>query len=61
MTKVVIQLMENIEGGLTDIEERAFKELAFGAGARSVCLYAGMTELSLADFNYDDICQIGSV
>ena len=56
--KVVIQLMENIKGGLTDIEEQAFKELALGAGARSVYLYTGTKELSLADFNYEYICQI---
>jgi len=33
---IVIQPMEKNEGGFTTIEERAFTELAYGAGAREV-------------------------
>ena len=36
---VVIQPMEKTEGGLTMIEIRAFRELAFGAGARDSVIY----------------------
>lgn len=37
--RVLIQPMEMIEGGLGDIEERIFRELALGAGARKVALW----------------------
>ena len=33
--------MEKLEGGLTQIEKRAFRELAFGAGASEIYLYSG--------------------
>jgi len=39
--RVVIQPMEKTEGGLTMIEERAFKELALGAGACEVYVQQG--------------------
>ena len=38
---VVIQPMEMAEGGLSDIELRAIRELAFGAGARKVVVWEG--------------------
>jgi rod shape-determining protein MreB len=38
---VVIHPMEKTEGGLTDIERRAFQELAVGAGAREVFVHEG--------------------
>jgi len=38
---VVVHPLEQIEGGLTQIEERAFQELATGAGARRVVLWTG--------------------
>jgi rod shape-determining protein MreB len=38
---VVIQPMEKIEGELTIIERKAFRELALGAGARDVVLNVG--------------------
>lgn len=38
---IVIQPMEKIEGGLSEIEERAFRELAAGAGARKVAVWVG--------------------
>ena len=38
---VLIHPMEMIEGGLSDIESRVFRELAFGAGAVKVVLHVG--------------------
>lgn len=38
---VLIQPMEMIEGGLSDIESRVFRELALGAGAVKVALHVG--------------------
>lgn len=37
--RVLIQPMEMVEGGLGDIEERIFRELALGAGARKAALW----------------------
>lgn len=36
---MMVQIMEPIQGGLTKIEIRAFKELFFNIGARKVNLY----------------------
>ncbi|WP_250460939.1 rod shape-determining protein [Microbulbifer litoralis] len=38
---VVLQPMEKTQGGLTDVEVRAFRELALGAGARESLVYQG--------------------
>ncbi len=51
---IVIHPMEKLEGGLTQIEFRAFKELALGAGSRDSVVYQG-AELSIYNFDYDDI------
>ena len=51
---IVIHPMEKLEGGLTQIEFRAFKELALGAGSREAVVYQG-PELNIYNFNYDDI------
>lgn len=49
--KVIIHPMEKIEGGLTAIEERAFTELALGAGASAIALYVGKPlEVQHVDF-----------
>lgn len=45
---VVVHPMEKTKGGLTDIERRAFRELAAGAGAREVFVHEG-AELSIHD------------
>lgn len=45
---VVIHPMEMIEGGLSEIEDRIFRELAAGAGARKVAVWLGH-ELSDAE------------
>jgi len=52
--KVVIHPMEKIEGGLGQIEIRAFRELAIGAGARDVKVHQG-NELSILDFDYESL------
>src|SRR5690554_1189046 len=46
--RVVIQPMELIEGGLSEVEERILKELALAAGAFKVAVHAG-AELSDAE------------
>ena len=46
--KVIIQPMEMLDGGLTMIECRAFRELAYGAGAIEVHPYVGR-ELSIKE------------
>ena len=51
---VVIHPMEKIEGGLTMVEERAFKEMAIGAGARDAIVYDG-GQLSISGFDYEGI------
>jgi len=38
---IVIHPMERIEGGLSQIEERALRELAIGAGASRVAVWVG--------------------
>jgi hypothetical protein len=38
---IVVHPMEMVDGGLSQIEERVFKELAAGAGARKVVLWLG--------------------
>lgn len=38
---IIIHPMEKTEGGLTIIENRAFREMAIGAGARDVMIYQG--------------------
>lgn len=40
-TAVVIHPLERIDGGLTQIEERVFHELAIGAGASKVVVWVG--------------------
>jgi rod shape-determining protein MreB len=51
--RIVFQPMEKTEGGLTEVEVRAFKELCLGAGAREVVVYLG-APLSRQTFNYTE-------
>src|SRR5687767_5007389 len=37
--KVVIQQLEGAEGGLSDIEKRALRDIAEMAGAKKVCIF----------------------
>jgi len=39
--QVVIQPLSHIDGGLSEVEERIFRELALGAGAIKVALHIG--------------------
>jgi rod shape-determining protein MreB len=56
--RVVIHPMEKLEGGLTDIELRVFRELCIGAGAREVFVYVG-SPLTIQGFNYEDVKRQG--
>jgi rod shape-determining protein MreB len=51
---VIVHPMEKTEGGLTMIEVRAFRELAFGAGARDSVVYEG-NELSTYEIDFASI------
>ena len=44
--RMVIHLLDELEGGLTDVEERAFQELGLRLGASRVLVYQGAAELS---------------
>ncbi len=39
--RLLIQPMEMNEGGLSEVEERIFRELGLGAGARKIVLWVG--------------------
>lgn len=51
MVRVVVHPLHKLEGGLTQIENRAFRELVENAGARQVVLYEGV---ELSDRQVDD-------
>ncbi|MEW8626579.1 MAG: rod shape-determining protein [Candidatus Thiodiazotropha sp.] len=51
---IIIHPMEKTEGGLTMIEVRALKELAYGAGARDFVIYEGK-ELSAFEMDFYSI------
>ncbi|WP_323844508.1 rod shape-determining protein [Microbulbifer magnicolonia] len=51
---VVLQAMEKLQGGLTEIELRAFREMALGAGAREALVYQG-EELTRHTFDYEKV------
>ncbi len=56
--RVVLQPMEKLEGGLTEIEIRAFRELCLGAGAREVVIYVGST-ISTHGFSFEEVKRQG--
>lgn len=58
--RTVIQPMEKIEGGLTMIEVRAFREVVFGAGSIENKVYTGQP-LSIALFNFDQVQDIDGI
>jgi rod shape-determining protein MreB len=43
---ILLHPLERVDGGLTQIEERAFQELGIGAGAATVKVWSGSTALS---------------
>ncbi|QCZ92194.1 rod shape-determining protein [Salinimonas iocasae] len=51
--KVVMHPMEKTEGGLTAIEERAFRELALGAGAIEIKIHVGKP-LNIHGFQFEE-------
>lgn len=51
--RIIFHPMEKIEGGLTMIEDKAFRELCVGAGAREVAIHLG-DELSVHDLSSKD-------
>lgn len=53
---VVMHPLEMVEGGLCEVEERLFKELAIGAGARNVHIHIGNI---LTDDEVQAICAGG--
>lgn len=50
--RVIFHPMEKLEGGVTGIEERLYREMCLGAGAREVALYFG-SELSSCNIDFD--------
>lgn len=52
--KFIIHPMEKVEGGLTMVEKRAFRELGHGAGALEVVVYVG-EKLETTNLNYENI------
>lgn len=52
--RVIFQPMEKLEGGVTTIEKRVYRELCLGAGAREVLLHTGK-ELSIYNLDFDRI------
>ena len=50
--RVIFQPMEKLEGGVTTIEERLYRDLCLGAGARDVLLHTGK-ELSIYNLDFD--------
>lgn len=52
--RVIFQPMEKTEGGLSPIEERAFRELCLGAGAREVIIHVG-AELIAHNLDFNEI------
>lgn len=54
---IIIHPMEKTEGGLTMIEIRAFREMAFGAGARDVAIHQSKNALEPSMINFKDIVK----
>lgn len=52
---VIMHPMDKLEGGITDIECKIYRELALGAGAREVHLHVGK-ELDPSTFSIDQVC-----
>ena len=51
---IVIHPREKLDGGLTDMECRVFRELALGVGARKVYLHSG-NEIPLVGFSLSSV------
>ena len=53
---IIMHPMEKLEGDLTQVERRAFRELALGAGARAVVVYQG-EELTTRSLDFDALAK----
>lgn len=53
---IIMHPVEKLEGGITDIECRVYRELALGAGGRQVHLHIG-DALSVSNFNMEQVCE----
>ncbi len=51
---IIIHPIEKLEGGLLELERRAFEELALGAGARDVVVYQGEA-LDVTKINFSEL------
>ena len=51
---VIMHPMDSLEGGLSDVERRAFRELAISAGARDVAIHIG-SELTKKEILFESI------
>ena len=47
--KVVVQQLEGAEGGLSDIEKRALRDIAEMAGGKKVYIFEGQEKLSITE------------
>lgn len=56
---IIMHPMEKLEGGITDIECRVYRELALGAGGRQVHIHIGNT-ISTSNFNMEQVCEPGN-
>jgi len=52
-SRIIFHPMEKTEGGLNLVEDKAFRELCMGAGARAVAIHLG-DELSVHDLSSKD-------
>ncbi|WNC72693.1 rod shape-determining protein MreB [Thalassotalea psychrophila] len=54
---IIMHPMEKLDGGLSQIEIRAFKELALGAGARDVVIFTG-DKLDIENVNFQELVRL---
>ncbi|MBT4161057.1 MAG: rod shape-determining protein MreB [Gammaproteobacteria bacterium] len=52
--KMILHPMESLEGGLSDVEKRALRELAISAGGRDVAIHVG-PELARRDIQFESV------
>ena len=52
--RVIFQPMDRLEGGVTEIEKRVYRELCLGAGAREIHIHIG-SELSIYNINFEEL------
>jgi rod shape-determining protein MreB len=56
--RLIIHPLEKLEGGLTDIELRVFRELALGCGARAVKIHVG-ERINTRTLTFDMVQDLG--